>query len=1256
MSTEEDTYTTSLQIKEKGKTFELEPESKVFSETLEKQIEKPVFVTKLSPAIISVGNTAKFTVTVSGFPKPFVQWYHNGQTITSSSVYTFIQEHAEHTLVINDVKKELEGEYSCTASNRHGKSTCTSFLHVKVKDPKKVKEPSGQPPYFTKAIESLCCQAGDSIVFEYKVTGDPLPSIEWFKDSYHLQPSKYFSIVGNVDGSGFIKIMDIQQSDSGLYSCKASNLLGEASCSAELIVYLDTVSVSQKQEKVIEQKQKAYKVSVYGKVTESRLYSTASLQEGSQVVFTTGAEDSQIVADEHVGTLCELDVSSAAIHEEQITQQTAVLQSHETQERVAVAPTQPQPAVATPLKQLHMAAMTSAVQERQGLTEQHCDRIKSPEVLELQLTEEQPSKVMSAISESVTPLTVVKAEPITSMEGETIHAVPEPKLAISSHQIETKLAILKEECKNIPFPEKEKPFRIKEGIKILQSTITSENLQLAEAHSSSLPTLECSECIVGREQPEPVLISVSAVQCTFSKEGGFDIQKTDEEVAQPSKDQMLKSALVISEKHELHADETTAIVGLDSAVSVHSHREEDQVLHLQVVSDQDTLSSEGRFANEKPQIEHAESRKGPLLLHTGSMYEQTAVSCEHLAHISSKESTESVQPEKEAPAKLHLQSVQSKTTLFKEGLLPAQEPDKQMAMQRQERAHMHAVIAEEKRELMADYSKYLDVSVTGFKPEHRKEPKPLSILHSVSLPMQLPKESPFTLSVKEQRALVQKEDCWNIMHAVSVSDTSDLEEGHTDNLKTTEKVACKLNLEPKLPVQPLQIEEKAISTESCVALEAAEQDSAVQIKEGQSLRQAVLKEEKQTLTSEVSQDIIKPETTLINFTIQPPKPLLLTESQESQALPKELTFVIEIPKSHSLDIKHQLKNALQCAVACDQPLILADVVRSLEVVEVKEVKTLKEPTHTMFSYLIMTTSIPVEITVTFKGEYPQTADLRSELQATLNAVIYQGQEVLTSEQLDALPLLRHQRIQHSMAPIKEMLSAVTETENVEVFTPPKSQSAALKTETKDSLQYITGKRQIVVQESKSQKIAEGKLDIQKSTVTVKQEMKSVSVQSYERDIGLAGITSCVPMTSVPTEESTGGLFQKERLEEFLTEDITTQRTPEKAFSKEPLFEKALENIAVVEDSMVTFTARIKHAINISWFFNGKLIESGKEFKCSKDHDTYTLVIHKVKKEKHEGGYTCEALNEVGKASTSSRLTVVSRGCIMGMFCHPNLDI
>ncbi|XP_016334826.1 myosin light chain kinase, smooth muscle-like, partial [Sinocyclocheilus anshuiensis] len=662
VSTEEDSCATSLHLKEKSKTFELQPDCKLCSEPLEKKPEKPVFVTKFSSAIATVGNTAKFTVTVSGFPRPVIQWYHNGQLIQSSSFYTFVQEKEEHSLFITNITKELEGEYSCTASNRFGKSTCTSYLHVKVKDIKEQEKTFGQPPYFIKAIEHVKYAAGSHALFEYTVAGVPLPDVQWYRGSNHMQPSKYCIVVNNTDGSGYLKILGIQQSDSGLYSCRASNPLGETSCSAELIVFLETSS----------------------EATESRFYSVSlpeqvrtSLQQGHQMIYTTSTEDRQTVTSEQTDTLHALDISAATVHLEQVTRQATVIQSHDVQERVKVAPAQPKPVVATPLKQLHMAAITSAVQEKQGFTEQHCDQIVSPEVRELELSVEEPSNFMSAISESSTPLSIVKAKDLIKSETEKIQTTSEPKFIVSGSQFEIKLPILQEECTKIKSPEEEKSYRVAEGVKLLYTAISSENVALTEDHISELATVESIECLAEKEQAKPVLTSVSETKHTLLKENNFEMHRPVKETAQLSKEPILKSALVTEEKNKLQADKTTGIPILEHPFSVHSQKEEDQVLHLQLISDQDTLLSEGRFTTEKPGFEQADVKQMPILLHTVSSDDQKTVLYEQATQLASKDTTIVVKPREEVPARIHLHSVQSKTTLCKEGLLSVEKPDEQ---------------------------------------------------------------------------------------------------------------------------------------------------------------------------------------------------------------------------------------------------------------------------------------------------------------------------------------------------------------------------------------------------------------------------------------------------------------------------------------------------------------------------------------------------------------------------------------------------
>uniref|UniRef100_A0A3Q1GD25 Ig-like domain-containing protein n=1 Tax=Acanthochromis polyacanthus TaxID=80966 RepID=A0A3Q1GD25_9TELE len=228
---------------------------------------------QLSPAAVVSGETARFSVRVSGLPKPTVQWSHNGKLIKSSSVYRLVEEKQEFTLVITQVTSEYEGEYSCTATNRFGQTTCTTYLEVKKPD--------------VSQIRPVRVSEGGEVSFHYKVSGEPVPDVKWFKGAFQIQASRNCIITASPDGSGFISMKSVKQEDSGLYSCRASNQFGEATCSAELVVF--------KQEQVVQKK--GYKVSVTEQATESRLYqvSLPGQDRPDQMVYTIGTEDRQII-------------------------------------------------------------------------------------------------------------------------------------------------------------------------------------------------------------------------------------------------------------------------------------------------------------------------------------------------------------------------------------------------------------------------------------------------------------------------------------------------------------------------------------------------------------------------------------------------------------------------------------------------------------------------------------------------------------------------------------------------------------------------------------------------------------------------------------------------------------------------------------------------------------------------------------------------------------------------------------------------
>ncbi|XP_010616381.1 myosin light chain kinase, smooth muscle isoform X1 [Fukomys damarensis] len=91
-------------------------------------------------------------------------------------------------------------------------------------------------PYFSKTILDLEVVEGSAARFDCKIEGYPDPEVVWFKDDQSIRESRHFQIDYDEDGNCSLIISDVCGDDDAKYTCKAVNSLGEATCTAELIV------------------------------------------------------------------------------------------------------------------------------------------------------------------------------------------------------------------------------------------------------------------------------------------------------------------------------------------------------------------------------------------------------------------------------------------------------------------------------------------------------------------------------------------------------------------------------------------------------------------------------------------------------------------------------------------------------------------------------------------------------------------------------------------------------------------------------------------------------------------------------------------------------------------------------------------------------------------------------------------------------------------------------------------------------------
>lgn len=113
---------------------------------------------------------------------------------------------------IMSAKPNDMGIYSCTAHNAAGTIVANATLTVEEK------------PSFVKTMVDKEFSAGEHVVLQCLAKGTPKPTISWFKDEEAIIPTeRHFFIHDNQ----MVIIVDSVQTDSGIYTCRLNNSLGE---------------------------------------------------------------------------------------------------------------------------------------------------------------------------------------------------------------------------------------------------------------------------------------------------------------------------------------------------------------------------------------------------------------------------------------------------------------------------------------------------------------------------------------------------------------------------------------------------------------------------------------------------------------------------------------------------------------------------------------------------------------------------------------------------------------------------------------------------------------------------------------------------------------------------------------------------------------------------------------------------------------------------------------------------------------------
>ncbi|KAI4471482.1 immunoglobulin i-set domain [Holotrichia oblita] len=203
--------------------------------TTERRPTRPDFAARLFPQNVVEGFPVKMEVKVTGYPTPKVSWFRNDAEVVPDPQHIKITNLPDGTsiLVIDACSKNVDAlTYKAVATNEAGSAESSAPLTVSPAS----KDAPEERPMFLHPLKDVITDEDQELKIEVPFTGNPIPSVEWFKDGQPVTPSD--RILLTCDGRKVGLLIDkARPSDAGQYSVTILNPLGKDTTQAKAIVH-----------------------------------------------------------------------------------------------------------------------------------------------------------------------------------------------------------------------------------------------------------------------------------------------------------------------------------------------------------------------------------------------------------------------------------------------------------------------------------------------------------------------------------------------------------------------------------------------------------------------------------------------------------------------------------------------------------------------------------------------------------------------------------------------------------------------------------------------------------------------------------------------------------------------------------------------------------------------------------------------------------------------------------------------------------
>lgn len=194
----------------------------------------PRFKEVIEPNIIGLGDVLIMEASVESYPEASFQWFYDDVPLQISPEVRIVKKENRSVILINGTKSEHAGTYTCRAENVAGSVTYTTRVNVLDTDWNNVEELTS--PKFIKQLSPIRVMDGEGVDLTCIVRGKPTPQVQWYHNDKTIKEGIEIVLLQDSEGVCSLSIPEVFPEDAGEYTCQATNILGEVTCSTSLVV------------------------------------------------------------------------------------------------------------------------------------------------------------------------------------------------------------------------------------------------------------------------------------------------------------------------------------------------------------------------------------------------------------------------------------------------------------------------------------------------------------------------------------------------------------------------------------------------------------------------------------------------------------------------------------------------------------------------------------------------------------------------------------------------------------------------------------------------------------------------------------------------------------------------------------------------------------------------------------------------------------------------------------------------------------